>query len=197
MNKAGLGIAASIFAVFSIGHASAVELDLSSFPANSTQPDGVDLGVASLDNFFSNPGTISFLDSNFVFDRVFCFERQFAPCGASGAMNFDLAVQDITFQAEQTSTLSNFTVQAFFEGSEVASRSWDNASFVNARVRGFDFTGVGPITSLVFGGNDFRAFGKFAYNEVDSGEIPLPAAPLLFLTGAGIIGSAARRKAAR
>ncbi|MEM7740003.1 MAG: VPLPA-CTERM sorting domain-containing protein [Pseudomonadota bacterium] len=197
MNKSVLSVIASAIAAFSFSGASAVELDLSGFPAGSTAPDGVDLGVASLDNFFSNPGTISFFDSNFIFDRVFCFDKLFSPCGASGAMNFDFAVQDITFLAEQTSTLSNFSVEAFSGGTSVATRTWDNAAFVNARVRKFDFTGVGPITSLIFSGNDFRAFGKFTYNEVPADPIPLPAAPLLFLTGAGVLAGLTRRRSAR
>ncbi|NNU16047.1 hypothetical protein HK107_06900 [Parvularcula sp. ZS-1/3] len=188
-------LAAAAAALLGLSSAHAAMIDLTPFPANSQQSDGpagFDIGPARLDSFFSNapgflPNAILFLDSNFTFQRMFCFQGQFAPCGASGAMYFDAPVFNISFQAEQTSTRSPFSVQAFDTGNQLlAARSWDDAMETSSRTRLFDFAGVGPIATLVFGGNDFRAFGDFQFDRV-SNEIPLPAAPLLFLTGLGVV----------
>lgn len=192
----GLMLAMSIPGVASAGQI----LDLEAFSANSSHSDplvvsyaGGVSGTAVLDNFLDRD--ITFFDSNYILpSRVFCFEKQFG-CGMTGAIYFSTVIQDLTFMVEQTSEISNVRAEIYNGSTLVSSLYWNDITgpATPGKTRLYDFTGLGPITSLVLNSQgDIALYGDFAFAEY-SASVPEPSALLLCLLG--VTGLAVQRRA--
>lgn len=192
-----------VFSCLSAGTSANEILDLDVFAAGSQQPDGITIPAAGssgisaqLDNFLDK--NISFFDSNYISSRVFCFNLQFG-CGMSGAVYFSEAVEDVSLEVEQTSTLSNVRIDAYFEGGIVESLFWNDitASPSFGPTRLFDFSGAGLISALVMNSlGDTAFYGNFRFTEVST-AVPEPSSLLLLAFSLALLSIRPNRIAAQ
>ena len=164
-------------------------LDLEQFAAGSSQADGLlvpfigDIdGHAIIDNYLDR--NIDFANSNILANpRVFCLKQLFG-CGMSGAVYFSTAIADLTFVVGQSSELSNVHATAYYDGNIVANLTWNDIPFDIAypgKNRLYDFTGYGPIDTVVLNSQgDITFYGDFRFESVNH-SVPAPALPALML----------------
>lgn len=160
-------------------------------PAGTVETDGHQLqfsdgsGFATVDNYFDD--STDFFDSQFLTSSVFCFDRRFGVCDASGALTFSTAIFDLKLTMEQTSTFNpNANAAIYNNGAFITRLFWRDIIYdpLNPLTPGptrlFDFSGFGPITELRLTPGDTVFYGDFAFNTA---AVPAPPAIALLLLG--------------